>query len=59
MGNKRGAYRVFVERPYGKRPLGRPRLRWGDNIIVKSSDLAEFRDMLQAVVNTVMNIRSL
>jgi len=28
MGDRRGAYRVFMGRPEGKRPLGRPRLRW-------------------------------
>jgi hypothetical protein len=32
MGEKRGAYRVLVERPEGKRPLGRPTSRWEDNI---------------------------
>jgi hypothetical protein len=32
MGKGRGVYRVSVERPEGKRPLGRPRRRWEDNI---------------------------
>jgi len=32
MGEERGAYRVLVRKPEGKRPLGRPRLRWVDNI---------------------------
>jgi len=32
MGEKRGVYRVLVVKPEGKRPLGRPRRRWGDNI---------------------------
>jgi hypothetical protein len=32
MGKGRGVYRVLVVRPGGKRPLGRPRLRWEDNI---------------------------
>ena len=32
MGERRGVYRVLVGKPEGKRPLGRPRLRWGDNI---------------------------
>jgi hypothetical protein len=32
MGEGRGAYRILVGRPEGRRPLGRPRLRWEDNI---------------------------
>jgi len=32
MGEKRGLYRVLVGKPEGKRPLGRPRRRWDDNI---------------------------
>jgi hypothetical protein len=32
MGERRGVFRVFVEKPEGKRPLGRPRRRWEDNI---------------------------
>ena len=32
MGNRRGVYRVLVGKPGGKRPLGRPRRRWEDNI---------------------------
>jgi len=32
MGDRRGAYRVLMGRPEGKRPLGRPRIRWEDNI---------------------------
>jgi len=32
MGEKRGVYRVLVVKPEGKRPLGRPRSRWEDNI---------------------------
>jgi hypothetical protein len=32
MGDRRGAYRVLVERPDGKGPLGRPKRRWEDNI---------------------------
>ena len=32
MGEERGVYRVLVGKPEGKRPLGRPRLRWVDNI---------------------------
>jgi hypothetical protein len=40
MGDKRGAYRVLVGRPERKRPLGRPRLRWEDNI---QMDVQEMR----------------
>jgi hypothetical protein len=32
MGERRGVYRVLVRKPEGKRPLGRPRKRWEDNI---------------------------
>jgi hypothetical protein len=32
MGKRRGAYRVLVGKPEGRRPLGRPRRRWEDNI---------------------------
>jgi len=32
MGKRRGVYRVLVGKPDGKRPLGRPRLRWEDDI---------------------------
>jgi hypothetical protein len=32
MGDKQGAYRVLVWRPEGKKPLGRPRCTWDDNI---------------------------
>jgi hypothetical protein len=32
MGEERGAYRIFMGRPEGRRPLGRPRRRWEDNI---------------------------
>jgi hypothetical protein len=32
IGKRRGVYRVLVEKPEGKTPLGRPRLRWEDNI---------------------------
>jgi len=34
MGERRCVYRVLVRRPEGRRPLGRPRLRWEDNIKV-------------------------
>jgi len=32
MGKRKGAYTILVEKPEGKRPLGRPRRRWEDNI---------------------------
>jgi hypothetical protein len=32
MGEKRGAYRILMGRPEGRRPFGKPRLRWEDNI---------------------------
>jgi hypothetical protein len=40
IGEKRGAYRILVGRPEGRRPLGRPRRRWEDNIKI---DLEELR----------------
>jgi hypothetical protein len=39
MGEERGVYRVFVGKPEGKRPLGRPRLRWEDNIRMDLQEL--------------------
>jgi len=33
MGERRGVYRILMGKPEGKRPLGKPRLRWEDNII--------------------------
>jgi hypothetical protein len=66
MGEGKYVYRVLVGRPEGKRPLGRPRCRWEDNIKL---DLREIRidganciqlsqDRVQwwAFVNTVMNL---
>jgi hypothetical protein len=66
MGDRIGSYRVLVEKPEGKRSLGRPRRRWEDNIEVNLKEkawervdwirVAQDRDMLQAFVNTVLNL---
>jgi hypothetical protein len=66
-GGKRNAYRIVVGRTEGKRPLGKPRHRWEDNIKmdlreigsdgVDWIDLAQDRDQWSALVNAVMNIR--
>jgi hypothetical protein len=67
MGDGEGAYRVFVKRPEGKKPLGRPRHRWEENIKMNLMEvgwggmdwiaLAEDRDGCQELVNAVMNLR--
>jgi len=67
MGEGRGVYRVLVGKPEGRRPLGRPRRRWEDNIKMDLQEvgggcgdwieLAQDRTRWWALVNTVMNIR--
>jgi hypothetical protein len=58
MGEKRNAYRLLVGKPEGKRPLGRPRCRWVDNIKTDLNiGLAQDRDKWRALVSAVMNLR--
>jgi hypothetical protein len=67
VGEVMGAYNILVGRPEGRRPLGRPRRRWEDNIkmdlteigfgVVDWIHLAQDRDKWWALVNTVMNLR--
>jgi len=67
MGEKRVVYRVLVGKPEGRRPLGRPRRRWVDNIRMDLQEvgcgymdwigLAQDRDRWRMVVSAVMNLR--
>jgi hypothetical protein len=67
MREKRGVYRVLVRKPEGKRPLGRPRRRWDDNIKMNLQEvgcrgmdwieLAQDTDSWLALANAVMKLR--
>jgi hypothetical protein len=62
MGEGRGVYRVLVGKPEGKRPLGRPRGKWEDNIKVDLqkvdwTELAQDTERWVAFVNAVMKLR--
>jgi hypothetical protein len=66
MGEKRGECRVLVGRPEGKRPLGRPKSRWKDNITIDLQEvrcggmnwieLAQDRDRWWVLMNAVMKL---
>jgi len=67
MGERRCVYRVLEGKPEGKRPLGRPRRRWEDNIkmdlqevrcgIMDWIELVQVRDRWRVLVNAVLNLR--
>jgi ribosome biogenesis protein Nip4 len=66
MGKKRGVYRVSVWKPEGKRPLGRTKRRWENNIKMDLQEvgfgdtdwikLAQYKDRWRTLVNAVMNL---
>jgi len=67
IGEERGVYRFLVGKPEGKRPLGRPRRRWVDNIRLDLQEvgygymdwigLAQDRDRWRTLVSAIMNLR--
>jgi len=67
MGEESGVYRVLVGKPEGRRPVGRPKRRWVDNITTNLQEvgcgyvdwigLAQDRDRLRTLVSAVMNLR--
>jgi hypothetical protein len=67
IGEKRNAHRLLVGKPEGKRPLGRQRRRWVNNIRIDLGevgfgdvdwiDLAKVRNRWRALVNSVLNLR--
>ena len=67
MGEGRGVYRVLVGKPEGKRPLGRPRRKWEDNIRMELQEvglgygdwigLSQDTDRWRALVSAVRNLR--
>jgi hypothetical protein len=67
MGERRGVYGVLVRKPKGKRPLGRPRYRWEDNIKMDLQEvsyggmdwieLAQHSNRWWVLVNVVMNLQ--
>jgi hypothetical protein len=66
-GERGNVYRILVRKPEGRRPLGRPRRRWVDNIKMDFREiawdgidwihLAQDRDQWRSLVNTVLNVR--
>ena len=67
MGEERGVYRALVRKPEGRRPMGRPKRRWVDNIRMDLQDvgcgymdwigLAQDRDRWRTLVSAIMNLR--